>query len=67
MIDFASFETFTSFGNNKLFARTFWNISSLFFPLKGASPNNISYINTPKVHQSTEEEWPKLDITSGAM
>jgi hypothetical protein len=36
------------------------NVSSWVFPLKGVLPKIISNIKIPKVHQSTDDVWPKL-------
>ena len=34
---------------------------------KGRSPVSISYIRTPKDHQSAVWSWPRRETTSGAM
>lgn len=44
----------------------FINVFSLFSPLNGVFPYNISYKNIPNVHQSTPLPCPCPEITSGA-
>lgn len=43
------------------------NVALRFLPLKGVVPYNISYINIPRVHQSTALVCPQPLMTSGAM
>jgi hypothetical protein len=38
----------------------------LFSFIKGGVPTDISYVRTPRVHQSTATPWPFLSMISGA-
>ena len=47
--------------------RIWFMVCFLSSPWNGNLPVNISYINTPKLHQSAEKSWPRLLTTSGAI
>jgi hypothetical protein len=54
-------------GNGTSSLRILANVALRFLPLKGVVPYNISYINIPRVHQSTALVCPQPLMTSGAM
>lgn len=45
--------------------RTLWNVSLRFRPRNGVTPYAISYVKTPRAHQSTAKSWPSPRTTSG--